>query len=100
MIFGAITMAFVTAFAHIKYRKHKSVYSSKILIANAIYGVIILFLLGVPNRTWHNLKYPNNPEFVDALINSLNDLENELLRAVKDTEREKMNRENREEEHK
>ena len=63
----------------------------RILARVAIAAIFIISLLKISDRTLLEWQYPNNPDYIDAVLNSLNNPNNDSLREIKHPEYEKMN---------
>jgi hypothetical protein len=67
---GFIGLGFVSIFSLIKVRKSTDNYYSKILKRVIPFGAICVFLFAIPSKTWLNWNYPNNPEYVQAVLDA------------------------------
>jgi hypothetical protein len=87
----------VTIIGVIKYSKNKSSYYTRIFKRTAIFGGLGLILMLTPKTSWIELKYRNQPEYVDALKKAMADPDNKELWDNVETERQKMNNESADE---
>jgi NADH:ubiquinone oxidoreductase subunit 6 (subunit J) len=76
----------------IKHSKTKSEYYTRILKRITIIGGLGLILLILPKETWLEIKYRNQPDYVDAVKKAMADPDNEELWEKVDEEQEKMNK--------
>jgi hypothetical protein len=90
LIMGIVTLSIVAIISLIKMKKSEDDYYSNILKRIAIFGAICIFLFSIPTKTWMEWKYPNNPEYVKAVLDAKSDPENQQLWDKVDEEREKM----------
>jgi hypothetical protein len=94
LIAGLFVLLIVTIIAIIKYSKNKSNFYTRIFKRIAIWGGLGLILILIPKTTWIEIKYRNQPAYVEALKNAMADPDNkELLDKVKmiELEQKKMN---------
>jgi glucan phosphoethanolaminetransferase (alkaline phosphatase superfamily) len=68
LLVGLFGLGIVLIFSLIKMRKSTNNYYSKILKRVASFGAICVFFIAIPSKTWLNLNYPNNPEYVQAIL--------------------------------
>ena len=73
-----------------KIKKSNDTYYPNILKRVAIFGVICIFLFAIPTKPWLNWKYPNNPEYVQAVLEAQENLDNKELWDKVDEETKKM----------
>lgn len=90
LITGIIGLIIVTIISLIKMKKNTDNYYSNILKRVAGFGVICVFLLALPTKTWLGWKFPNNPEYIQAVIHAQANPDNQGLWQKVDEEREKM----------
>ena len=90
LIIGAVTLGVVALVAAFKYRKSSESYYSIILKRVIVIGGFTIFLIVIPAKNWLGFQYPNNPEYVEALLKAQADPKNESLWDEVDVEREKM----------
>ncbi len=88
---GLVGIIIVAIIGTIKYFKSKSNYYTKIFKRLIIFGVLTLTLVLIPQTTWIELKYRDNPALLDALKKSLADPTNKELQDKVTEEREKTN---------
>jgi hypothetical protein len=67
-VFLVIGLLVVTVISLIKIENSADKYYYNILKRVGIYGAICLFLIAIPNKTMLNWKYPDNPEYVNAIL--------------------------------
>ncbi len=91
---GLLGLAIALIIGTIKYSKTKSNYYTRIFKRIAVYGGLGLILLILPKRTWLELKYRNQPDYVDAVKKAMADPDNQELWDKVNEEHEKMNKEN------
>ena len=60
-------------------KKSADNYYSNILKRIATFGAICIFLFSIPTKTWMEWKYPNNPEYIKAVLEAQEDSENQEL---------------------
>jgi hypothetical protein len=90
LIIGIVGLTVVTIISLIKMQKNTDNYYSNILKRVAGFGAICIFLLAIPTKTWLGWKFPNNPEYVQAVIDAQAKPNNQELWQKVDEEREKM----------
>ena len=90
---GLVGLLIVTIIGAIKYSKNKSNYYIRIFKRTAILGGLGLILMLIPKTSWIELKYRNQPEYVEALKKAMADPDNKELWDNVETERQKMNNE-------
>jgi hypothetical protein len=90
LIMGIVGLSVVTIISLIKMQKNKDNYYSNILKRVAGFGAICIFLLVIPTKTWLGWKFPNNPEYVQAVLDAQANPDNQELWQKVDEEREKM----------
>ena len=90
LIMAIVTLSILAIISLIKMKKSEDNYYSNILKRIAIFGAICIFLFSIPTKTWMEWKYPNNPEYVKAVLDAKSDPENQELWDKVDEEREKM----------
>lgn len=71
LIMGIIGLSVVTIISLIKMQKNKDNYYSNILKRVVGFGAICIFLLAIPTKTWLGWKFPNNPEYVQAVLDAV-----------------------------
>ena len=77
-------------FSVIKMRENTDNYYANIFKRVASFGAICVFFIAMPSKTWLDLNYPNNPEYVQAILEvEANPNDQELQDKVKE-ENEKM----------
>lgn len=86
-LFGLVIIAIISL---IKTQKDTGNYYSTILKRVVIFGIICTFLIFLPEKTWLNWKHPNNPEFVQAVLDAQVNPTNEELWDKVEEERVKM----------
>jgi hypothetical protein len=94
LIAGLFVLLPVTIIALSKYSKNKSNFYPRIFKRIAIWGGLGLILTLMPKTTWIEIKYRNQPAYVEALKNAMADPDNkELWDKVKmiELEQKKMN---------
>ncbi len=87
---GIAMLTVIAIISIIKMKKSRDKYYSNILKRIAFYGAISIFLVSIPLKTWLEWKYPNNPEYVKAVLEANSDPDNRKLWEKVDKEREKM----------
>jgi hypothetical protein len=90
LIIGIVGLTVVTIISLIKMHKNTDNYYSNILKRVAGFGAICIFLLAIPTKTWLGWKFPNNPEYVQAVIDAQANPNNQELWQKVDEERERM----------
>jgi hypothetical protein len=90
LMIGLFGMAIVTITAVIKNRGTTDNFYTNILKRIAIYVPMVIFLLALPTKTWMNWKYPDNPEYVQAVLDAQENPESLELWDKAENEREKM----------
>jgi hypothetical protein len=90
LIVGIVGLTIVTIIFLIKKKKSADNYYSTILKRVIVFGAICIFLFAIPTKTWLNWKFPNNPEYVQAVLDAQADSNNQELWNKVDDEREKM----------
>jgi hypothetical protein len=90
LIIGIIGLTVVTIISLIKMQKNTDNYYSNILKRVAGFGAICIFLLAIPPKTWLGWKFPNNPKYVQAVIDAQANPNNQELWQKVDEEREIM----------
>ena len=86
---GLVGLSIVATIGIIKYSKNKSDYYTRILKRTVILGGLGLILMFMPKTTWIEIKYRNQPEYVEALKNAMADPENKELWDIVERERER-----------
>jgi hypothetical protein len=89
---GLVGLFIVTTIGIIKYSKNKSDYYYGILKRTVIIGGIGLILMFMPKTTWIEIKYRNQPEYVEALKNAIAVPDNKELWDIVERERERQRR--------
>jgi hypothetical protein len=87
-LFGLLIVTFVGL---IKYAKNKSSYYAGIFKRITIVGGLGLILMMTPKSIWIEIKYRNQPEYVDALKKAMADPDNRVLWDEIEQVRKKMN---------
>ena len=90
LIMGIVTLSIVAIISLTKMKKSADNYYSNILKRIVIFGAICIFLFAIPTETWLSWKFPNNPEYVQAVLEAQADANNQELWDKVDAEREKM----------
>lgn len=90
MMIGAFSLGVVLLISGVKWLRTKDSFYSNILKRVVLYFSVLVFLLMIPNQTWLAWQYPNNPEYVNALMKAQADPGNELLWEAVEVERTKM----------
>lgn len=88
---GLLGLIIVTIIFLIKMRQNTDNYYSNILKRVFIFGAINIFLFAIPTKTLLNWQYPNNPEYIKAVLDAQAAPNNKELWDIVDEEREKMN---------
>lgn len=83
-LFVVVTVSFF------KIKKDTTQYYSKILKRILFFWIIGTFLLFVPRNTWLEWSYPNNPDYIKAIIEAENNPNNQELQLKLQQERQKM----------
>ena len=91
---GLLGVIMITSVSIVKRIKHADIYYSNILKRALLYGTFCIFLLCISNRTFMTWKYPNNPEYVNALLAAQASNNDQVLWDKVEEEREKMMNEN------
>jgi hypothetical protein len=79
LIFGFFGILIVSIISIIKYSKTKSPYYSKILSRNLVFGGIALFLILIPEMTWIQITYKDQPTMIEAYRKAFADPDNAEL---------------------
>ena len=87
---GCFGLGIVTVVSLIKIKKSVDGYYSDILKRVAFFGITCVFLFAIPTKTWLNWKYPNNTEYVHAVLDAQSNPDNQELWDKVEVEREKM----------
>ncbi len=87
---GLFGLGMVTVISLIKIKKSTDSYYQNILKRVAFFGAICIILFAIPTKTWLNWKYPNHPEYVNAIIDAQADPGNQELWKKVEEEREKI----------
>lgn len=87
---GLFGLGIVTIISLIKIKKSTDNYYTNILKRVAFFGAICIFLFAIPTKTWLNWKYPNHPEYVNAVLDAQANPDNQELWDNVEEEREKM----------
>jgi len=87
---GLLGLGIVMLISLIKIKKSTDNYYSNILKRVVIIGALGVFLFAIPTKTLLNWKYPNNPEYVNAILEAQENPGNQDLRKKVKEEREKM----------
>ena len=90
LLLGIVGMFVVTIIAANKHAKIRSEFYNRIFKRIAVFGIIAVFLVVLPQSIWLEFQYLNNPEYLQALKQSLADPENEELSKKRDLEYKKM----------
>ncbi len=88
---GLLGLVIVTVISLIKIKKSTNNYYPNILKRAVCFGTVCAFLVVIPTGSWLNWKYPNNPEYVNAVLNARANPDNQELWDKVTQEREKMN---------
>lgn len=91
---GLVGLLIVVIIGKIKYSKNRSEYYTRIFKRIVIFGGLGLVLMLFPKTSWVELKYRENPDYVDAYKKAMADPDNKELRENVEVERQKMNSEN------
>jgi hypothetical protein len=90
-VFTGLTAAvLVILISLIKYQKSKDKYYSTILKRVVVFGALALSLLVIPSKTWLSWNFPNNPEYVNAVLEAEASPNNLELRSKVEEEQAKM----------
>lgn len=90
LLLGILGIMIITIIVAKKHSKIKSEYYKRIFKRIAIFGFISVFLILLPQSIWIEFQHRNNPEYLQALKQSLADPENEELSQKRDLEYKKM----------
>ena len=77
MIVGIFSLLIIVVFSLIKNSKNKSDYYAKILSRSILFGLIALTLSFISNERLAAIKYRNDPEYAKALIDVMENPDNE-----------------------
>lgn len=91
---GLAGLTIVVIIGTIKYSKNRSEFYTEIFKRIVIFGGLGLVLTVIPKTSWVELKYRENPDYVDAYKKAMADPDNKELRKNVEVERQKMNSEN------
>ena len=91
---GLVGLLIATVIGTIKYFRNKSDFYTKIFKRIAVFGGLGLILMLTPKTTWVEIKYRNQPTYVDALKKAMAAPDNKELWDKVEVERQKMNNEN------
>ena len=94
---GLVGLLIATVIGTIKYFRNKSDFYTKIFKRIAVFGGLGLILMLIPKTTWVEIKYRNQPTYVDALKKAMAAPDNKELWDKVEVERQKMNNENQHE---
>ena len=94
---GLVGLLIATVIGTIKYFRNKSDFYTKIFKRIAVFGGLGLILMLTPKTTWVEIKYRNQPTYVDALKKAMAAPDNKELWDKVEVERQKMNNENQHE---
>ena len=90
LLISLFGLGILMIFSVIKMRENTDNYYANIFKRVASFGAICVFFIAMPSKTWLDLNYPNNPEYVQALLEvEANPNDQELQDKVKE-ENEKM----------
>lgn len=92
---GIFLLLIISIIASIKLGSSNDDYFSKILKRTVLFTIISVFLVSISTKTWLNWKYPNHPDYVNAVLNAQEDSDNSELWGKVDVERTKMNVKNK-----
>jgi len=87
---GLFGLTIILGISLFKFIKSYDTFYSNILKRVVSFGAICFILFVIPNKTWLDWKYPNNPEYVNAIINAQANPNDPALWEKVDIEREKM----------
>ena len=90
MWLGIFALSITTLIAAIKRITVKDNYYSKILKRTLSFGAICIILVAMPAKPWLEWKYPDNPDYVKAVLDARADPENQELWDKVNKEREIM----------
>lgn len=90
LIFGFTGVLIISVICIIKYLKVKSSYYTKILSRNLVFGGIAFFLIVIPEITWIEISYNDQPTMIEAYRKALADPENAVLWQDIEKERERI----------
>ena len=90
LLLGIVGMFIVTIIAANKHAKIRSEFYNRIFKRIAVFGIIAVFFIVLPQSIWLEFQYLNNPEYLNALKQSIADPENEELSRKRDLEYRKM----------
>ncbi len=96
LMLGAIGLIIITSIAWVKKETRSDNVFQKVIKRSIPFGLVCVFLLSVPTRTWLTWRFPNNSEYVDSIMEYKADPENEGLRLKMEEERKRMREENQE----
>ncbi len=88
LMIGTIGICIVAVILVSKQRKDKR--SSNIVKRAILFGGLCLFLLLLPTKTWLNFRYPDNPDYVQAVLEYQEDPTNKELKDKVEEERHKL----------
>ena len=90
LLISLFGLGILMIFSVIKMRENTDNYYANIFKRVASFGAICVFFIAMPSKTWLDLNYPNNPEYVQAILEvEANPNDQELQDKVKE-ENEKM----------
>jgi hypothetical protein len=91
LILGVFGLTIILAFAIFKNLKSASTYYKQIIQRAAVIGGVALFLYSISDSQWLHWRFPNNPEYVEAVLKAQADPQNEELQNEVNIEWEIMN---------
>jgi hypothetical protein len=87
---GLSALLIVTVIAVIKYLKTRSAFYTGVFKRVAVFGMLGLILLFIPNANLLEIKYRNQPAYLNALKSAMADPQNKSLWDKVEEERQKM----------
>ena len=90
---GLLGIILIASFSLSKLKKSTDNYYSNILKRIVFFGLISIFLFAIPTENWLKWKYPNHPEYVNAVLEARENSDNQELWDKVDLEWEKVNNE-------
>ena len=90
LLIGVIALIAMGGLALYKFSQSRSIHLRDMLVRFVIIGSLAATLYAIPNETLFTWSYPNNPEYVKAMINTLSDPENREFQIQENIEYAKM----------
>ncbi len=90
LLLGVFSISVIVIISFVKLKITKDNYYLNILKRTIAFGLISLFLVLLPSKDWLSWNYPNNPDYIKAVLEAEKNPANPILWEKVEEERKKM----------